>query len=282
MVSWMANDMGRCVAMRRRRRRKRIAVARLLGVMMLILVFAGGIFILRGQNAGEISSASSDAERGGADAEENARKIKEVLADRTKYPAELLELLEKNPETIEFIEGYPKADKGVAGSLSEREKESGHPLFLQWDRRWGYMDYGQGILAASGCGPTCLSMAVVGLTHRAVTPYDVAKYSEESGFYVEGSGTAWLLMTVGARHYGLDSEVLGLDEAKMKSVLDAGGMIVCAMGAGDFTTEGHFILIYGYDGEGFLVNDPNSRVRSQKKWGFDTLSHQIRNLWGMR
>ena len=51
------------------------------------------------------------------------------------------------------------------------------------------------------------------------------------------------------------------------------------MRPGDFTTEGHFIVIYGYDEEGFLVHDPNSRLRSEEEWTFQTLYPQIKNLW---
>ena len=64
-------------------------------------------------------------------------------------------------------------------------------------------------------------------------------------------------------------------------MLDDGKVIICSMGPGDFTTEGHFILIRGYDGNGFYVNDPNRRSNSEKQWEFDTLRSQIRNLWSL-
>ena len=35
-------------------------------------------------------------------------------------------------------------------------------------------------------------------------------------------------------------------------------------GSGDFTLSGHFIVIYGYDSEGFMINDPNCIARSSK------------------
>ena len=39
------------------------------------------------------------------------------------------------------------------------------PLFLQWDPRWGYTEYGEdSFLGLSGCGPTCLSMVLYYLT----------------------------------------------------------------------------------------------------------------------
>lgn len=88
-------------------------------------------------------------------------------------------------------------------------------------------------------------------------------------------------MTEGARHFGLYSEELGLSESAMKSALDAGGMIILALGPGDFTTEGHFILVYGYGDNGFRLNDPNSMERSNRSWTYTELSKQIRNLWAV-
>lgn len=51
------------------------------------------------------------------------------------------------------------------------------------------------------------------------------------------------------------------------------------MGEGDFTLEGHFIVIYGYDENGFLVNDPNCVSRSRKSWSFGELEGQVKNIW---
>lgn len=195
-------------------------------------------------------------------------------------PSELLEMLENNPETVDFVAGYLKADRDKVGKFSKEEIEAEHPLLLQWDKRWGYYKYGDSMIAVSGCGPVCLSMVILGVKHEAVLPSKICQFSEREKYYVKGSGTSWLLMTEGAAHFGIAGTELSLSKSSMKNVLDAGGMIICAMGPGDFTTEGHFIVIYGYDGDGFLVNDPNSRQRSSRSWGFDELSGQIRNLWG--
>ena len=48
---------------------------------------------------------------------------------------------------------------------------------------------------------------------------------------------------------------------------------------GDFTTEGHFIVLVEKQDGGYVVQDPNSRVRSQKLWDYGTLEPQIKNLW---
>ena len=114
-----------------------------------------------------------------------------------------------------------------------------------------------------------------------MTPREMAEFAFENGFYTE-SGTSWSLWTEGTALLGLKGEELPLDENRMKAELDAGGLIVCSMRPGDFTTTGHFILIRGYDEDGFYVNDPNRRSTSGKVWDFETLQYQIRNLWGLR
>ena len=74
---------------------------------------------------------------------------------------------------------------------------------------------------------------------------------------------------------------MSLSESVMKNALDDGGLIICSMRPGDFTTTGHFILIYGYDDNGFLINDPNRKSHGDKSWSYDDLSWQIKNLWDL-
>lgn len=257
--------------MSKRHRKHRISSVKI-GLFVSLLLIGIGFLIHLGGGRLEEQKYSSEKQR---------ETIRQIMANPTKYPQDLLELLEKNQEPADFVAGYPSADRSSVGEISQEERRKAHPLLLQWDKRWGYAAYGESMIAISGCGPVCLSMAVVGLTHQRVSPYDVAKFSEENGYYVEGTGTSWSLMTEGAAYYGLRSEEISLSESVMKTVLDSGGRIICAMGPGDFTTEGHYILLYGYEDEGFLVNDPNSRERSRKKWLYSRLSSQIRNLWAV-
>lgn len=207
--------------------------------------------------------------------------IAEIYAEREKYPEELLASLVSNTEMAEFVRGYLTADGTVQGGFSKEETEQKFPLFMQWDGRWGYVPYGGSNIGIAGCGPTCLSMVIFSLTgNEDATPDALAKFSEDNGHYVEGIGTSWTLMTTAASAYGLYAYEIGLDENTIKQNLDAGCPIICAMRAGDFTTSGHFIVLYDYDEEGFLVNDPNSRERSSKRWSFETIQYQIKNLWG--
>lgn len=205
--------------------------------------------------------------------------IEQIYGNHSLYPEELLAVLANNPEMADFVFGYPGAES-AAGEITPTEKEQEFPLFLQWDPRWGYKPYGESCIGLAGCGPTCLSMVLFYLTgDEELTPDRIAAYSMENGYYVEGTGTAWALMEDVPRLYGVEATTIGLDEGKMEAVLDAGGIIVCAVRKGDFTLSGHFIVIYGRDEEGFLVNDPNSLARSGKRWTFRELQGQIKNIW---
>ena len=196
-------------------------------------------------------------------------------------PESLQVFKQKYPEASEFVDNYPLAhglprSTDVSGDLEEGVV----PLFLQWDARWGYRDYGGGFFATNGCGPTCLSMVVCGLTGEAISPYDVARYSESQGWYVPGSGTSWDLMTEGAAHYGLCAEKGRVSGEYIASQLDAGRVLIASMKPGDFTYTGHFIVLTGQTADGLVaVNDSNSPENSEKAWEMETLTRQMKSVW---
>ncbi len=208
--------------------------------------------------------------------------IKEICEKSVRYPERLLVALANNPEMADFVAGYPNRKTGKVGELTQEECEESFPLLLQWDPRWGYEEYGkESIIGLSGCGPACMSMMLFYLTgDKELTPDVIAKYSEENGYYVEGTGTAWSLMEEMPGRYGIRVSKPKVLKTDMQSVLDQGGVIICAMGKGDFTAAGHFIVIYGYDREGFFINDPNCVSRSRKKWTYDEIARQIKAIWG--
>ena len=214
---------------------------------------------------------------------QNNQSMLDDIMNSTQYPKQLQELALKNEEALEFVYDYPAEHvKEHTIDLTEEASMDSVPLFVQWDKRWGYEKYSGNFFAASGCGPTTLSMVVVYLTHnREASPIAVAKYSKEAGYSVDGSGSSWTLISEGCMHYGVKAKAVALDESRMKAELDAGHPIVINVGPGDFTDTGHFMVITGYDDEGFSINDPNSIEKSGKRWLFKNISSQIRAVWSM-
>lgn len=196
------------------------------------------------------------------------------------YSSKMLEALANNPEMALFVEMFPESEGKATGGLTAAEKAQKYPLFLQWDPRWGYERYGDDNIGLSGCGPTCISMAMYYLLRDdSITPKMVADYSMEQGYYMYGTGTAWALLEEFPLAYGVSTEQPKVSEETMKEALDQGKIIICSMDPGDFTAGGHFVVIYGYDAKGFYVNDSNCVARSREKWDYNRLEWQIRHMW---
>lgn len=196
-----------------------------------------------------------------------------------RYPESLIELLERNPETEEFVLNYPFREEG-SDDLSEYHGSETVPLFLQWDIRWGYTPYGSGMLAITGCGPTCLAMAGFYLTDDEVFhPAQMAAWAEQQGYYAPGYGSSWTLISEGGVKMGLNVTELPLVKKKITDALDTGCPVILALGPGDFTTTGHYIVLTAYEEGAFRVNDPNSRENSARLWTYEQLESQIRNIW---
>lgn len=200
------------------------------------------------------------------------------------WPESLIALLERNPETAEFVLNYPlKKDLRPDIDLREHVNSSEVPLFLQWDERWGYSEYGGEMMGLSGCGPTCLSMVCVFIfDDPQYTPRYIADFAQQHGYCLPGNGSSWTLISEGGIKLGLDVIEIPLDENRIIRNLEVGNPIICVMGPGDFTSSGHFIVMTDYVDGKIKVNDPNSPARSQKLWDYDSMKGQIRNLWVCR
>lgn len=209
----------------------------------------------------------------------------QIVENAEKYPEKLLINLANNPEMIGFVADYKGNTRDYdKAELTEKELQEEYPLFLQWDKRWGCLAYGDDSnVAISGCGPTTLAMAVVALTgNTQATPAAVAKFAMQEGYYMSGTGTMWSLMTEGAAAYDVHSEQINISQIEIKQHLDQGDIVICSVRQGDFTTGGHFILLYDYDDEGFSINDPFSLYRSGQKWDYGRIRSQIKAVWALR
>lgn len=201
-----------------------------------------------------------------------------LLQSDDSYRDDLFDLLRDNPQTARFVADYAeKKDLLPAETVGEVSLDT-VPLFLQWDERWGYHIYGGNLLAVTGCGPTCLSMVAVYLTHNiSYTPSYVADMAENNGYFVEDVGTDWSMMTQGAAMLGVNGQQITIGD--IYPVLESGGVIIASVGPGHFTKGGHFIVLSGLQDGSIIINDPNSIANSQRRWQLEEFSHEILSLW---
>lgn len=211
---------------------------------------------------------------------EKNEKFRYLYEHQNSYPWGLLAATCNYPEMIDFTLDYPIHDIEEKAYTAE-EMEQDFPLFLQWDRRWGYLPYGAHCIAMSGCAPTCLTMVAVALTRdENITPDVVGEYSMKKGYYLPGTGTKWALLTKGADYFGVHANEVKMEKELVTEKLQAGLPVICSMKEGNFTARGHFIVLVGVDEDGkMIVNDPNSLARSQMRWDFNTIRGQAKNMW---
>lgn len=88
-------------------------------------------------------------------------------------------------------------------------------------------------------------------------------------------------MTEYPTRLGLSSYAISISDESMKQKLDEGCVLILSVRSGVFTSGGHFIIIYGYDENGYFVNDPKCVARSRQTWDYDLFGDQIKQVWAI-
>ena len=232
------------------------------------------------------NSGGNDVKKIKESKEESAKDVIKNYAEKhgytlEDYPENIQKLFERNKETKDFVLKYPeKKGKAYDIDFSKYKKTTEVPLFMQWDQRWGYYTYAGDCMGITGCGPTCLSMVAVYVTGNIkYTPKMIADFAMKNGYADEENGSAWSLISEGGKQLGMQVIEIPLDEQRVKDNLEVGNPIICVVGPGDFTTQGHFIVLTKYKDGKVSVNDPNSKENSHKQWSYSQLAPQIKAMW---
>ena len=197
-------------------------------------------------------------------------------------PSYIREKAYYTPEAIAWpAEYFYYHNKDFNMDISNDVTEGEFPVLLQWDKRWGYELYGTNFMGNNGCGPTALTIVYAGLTGKTDwNPYSLAMYSIDHDLYVPNVGTKWIFMEEGGAYLGLTVDKIGEELELAKPALEAGKVLVCKVGPGDFTSGGHFIVVTKLlDNNQVEVRDPNSRNKSAVTWDFDQIIAQTEYVW---
>ena len=149
------------------------------------------------------------------------------------------------------------------------------------------MGVANGNLANNGCGVCSASMLVENMLDVPYPPEVAAKEAKACGAR-EGFGTnLYIYAPVVAEHFGMKLTVTEDAQEALRFLQEGRGMII-ANTYGDrpehigvFSDSGHYIVLVGTENGLIRVNDPNSRVNSEKLWTYEQLEGQIRNIWAI-
>lgn len=164
----------------------------------------------------------------------------------------------------------PKTWAALITGEAAKEGSYAKPVdFKQYDSRWGKKIFsatgksGQ-TMSSSGCGPTAAADVVATLKNPSVTPWTLAQIAMDKGYRTANNGTAWAFFKYIAGLYGFSKFVQTSSLSTLKACLDAGGYVVCSMGKGYWTSGGHYICAWKYDGTYIYANDPASSKRTRQ------------------
>jgi len=212
--------------------------------------------------------------------EEKIARVRRIAQEKG-YPESVTELLDKNPETVNFVAHYEEKMNEPAAETIDGDLVQGQiPKLYQWDERWGYSVYGTSIVAVSGCGPTCMAMVASGLLNDpTITPAKVAAYAMENGYIDENNDTYWRFMKEASANWNISCYDGQLTEEQVRDELEQGHPIICTVGPGNFTQNGHFIVLTQYADGKVRVNDPFSLKNTDTEWVFAEIAGQIKAMW---
>ncbi|MEG1561920.1 MAG: C39 family peptidase [Raoultibacter sp.] len=232
-----------------------------------------------------VGAALLAAAPGNSDIDWIARHVQDYAFDGPEVQYKMLKLATLEPAAIPFVRNFPASYPAAGAQPSSDTIVKGTiPLLQQWDPRWGYTTYSSAPFGLSGCCPTAFSMVYQGLTGKNdMNPAAMGSLAAQDGFMDEYKGTDGAFLTEDAEKLGLSGNKIPVDAESLRVCLRAGEVVICNVGPGDFTTDGHFFVITGLNDDGTLrINDPYSAVRSATSWNIDQVLKQTMALYSFR
>lgn len=170
----------------------------------------------------------------------------------------------------------------------------GQPVsYLQTDPRWGSISYSvkgeSTTIAKSGCGPTAMAMVLATWADASVTPKTECAWALAHGYKALKQGTYYGYFPPAAKRYGLNcyqlngSNLYGNKSssyhAKAKEAVDKGNLVIAVMGPGNWTSSGHYVVVWKIDGDVIYINDPASTKLSRTQGSYSLFKSQVKYYW---
>ena len=210
-------------------------------------------------------------------------KIAQIAANANQYSdTRLITLALNEPTAVEFVANYPSASKSSMAYTDTVAKGS-FPQLYTWDQRWGNVDYAGSALAVTGSGPTCLSMAYMGLVGNGnKTPADIAALATSDNLATGDEGTSGDFFTKEATGLSLTCTKYESSEDSLVTLLTNGAAVIVQLKANTVTTQAHWALVVGRNGNGSaILYDPTSTAASTHEWDTATIASDASTMYGL-
>ena len=165
--------------------------------------------------------------------------------------------------------------------------------YKQTDTRWGTNTYAvdgeSSTIKSAGCGPTAMADVLAAIVSPYIDPLTCASWSRQHGYKVYKSGTSYNYPVAQGAAYGVNVRRLNTANvygntsnavhAQALAELKNGNWIIACMGKGLWTSSGHFVVAYGYDGGKVWINDPASTTAARACNSWELFKSQVKYYW---
>lgn len=165
--------------------------------------------------------------------------------------------------------------------------------YLQTDPKWANIPYSakgeSTTIGRAGCGPTAMAMVLATWADANVTPKTESAWALAHGYKYPHQGTAYPYFAAAAKRYGLDCKQItpayiygnanSPYHAQAKAALDNGDLVIACMGKGLWTSSGHYVLLYGIEGNMVYINDPASTKMARTHGNYLVFKQQVKLYW---
>ena len=175
---------------------------------------------------------------------------------------------------------------GSAPSNVSSSTMNGFTYYSQNDTRIKNESYNEsngtpGTMGDRGCGPTALSMVATELTGQDYDPTSMARIAEHDGYSTEVGTTTGYFGSVGSR-LGLNVTETSADPDSIRTSLANGDPVILQGrnngSSSPYTSQGHYVVGVGMDGDNILVNDPRGPQYS-KGYSMNDIMNGAAGMW---
>lgn len=167
--------------------------------------------------------------------------------------------------------------------------------YLQTDARWKNIPYAvkgeNSTIGGSGCGPTAMAMVLATWADPSVTPKSECAWAlnHKPSFKALNQGTYYGYFVPAAARYGLECRqitpgyIYGNANSpyheEARKALDRGDFVIACMGKGTWTRSGHYVLVWGIEGNMVYINDPASTSPVRTRGNYLVFKQQVKHYW---
>lgn len=167
--------------------------------------------------------------------------------------------------------------------------------YLQTDARWKNIPYAvkgeNSTIGGSGCGPTAMAMVLATWADPSVTPKSECAWAlnHKPSFKALNQGTYYGYFVPAAARYGLECRQITPGyiygnanspyHAQAKQAIDNGDFVIACMGKGTWTRSGHYVLVWGIEGNMVYINDPASTSPVRTRGNYLVFKQQVKHYW---